>query len=109
MDRFSDTPAQVVSRIRLERMPRPAIGTYTAPADELEKAVSEIWAGVLRMDQIGREDNIFDLGGDSLHMTQIATRIWSSFHVRISIDTFFDNLTVASIATVVRKSGQPEP
>lgn len=109
MDGLSDTPAQVVSRIRLERRPRPAIGAYTAPADELEKAVSEIWSGVLRIDQIGREDNIFDVGGDSLHMTQIAARIWSSFHVRISIDTFFENLTVASIAAIVRNSGQLEP
>jgi acyl carrier protein len=108
MNRLSDTPAQVVSRIVFERRPRPAIGAYTAPADELEKAVSEIWAGVLRIDQVGREDNIFDIGGDSLHMTQIATRIWSSFHVRISIDVFFDNLTVASIAAVVRNSSQLE-
>jgi acyl carrier protein len=106
MNGSSDTPAQVVSRILFERRPRPAIGPYTAPADELENTVAEIWSGVLRIEQIGREDNIFDIGGDSLHMVQIASRIWSSFHVRISIDTFFENLTVASIASVVRNSGQ---
>jgi acyl carrier protein len=105
MDRLSDTPAEVVSRIQFERRPRPPIGGYTAPADELEAGVSEIWSGVLRIDQIGRDDNIFDLGGDSLHMTQIAARLWSRFHVRIAIDIFFENLTVASIAAVVRSSG----
>ena len=109
MDTFSDSPAQVVSRIRSERRPRPEIGEYTAPADELESAVSEIWSEVLRIDPIGRQDNIFDFGGDSLHMAQIAARIWTSFHVRISIDTFFENLTVASIAAVVRNSGPLEP
>jgi acyl carrier protein len=109
MDTFLDSPAHVVSRIRSERRPRPDIGEYTAPADELEGAVSEIWSEVLRIDPIGRQDNIFDFGGDSLHMTQIAARIWTRFHVRISIDAFFENLTVASIAAVVRDAGQLEP
>ena len=109
MGTFLDSPAHVVSRIRSERRPRPDIGEYTAPADELEGAVSEIWSEVLRIDPIGRQDNIFDFGGDSLHMTQIAARIWTRFHVRISIDTFFENLTVASITAVVRDAGQLEP
>jgi|ERR1700685_458143 phthiocerol/phenolphthiocerol synthesis type-I polyketide synthase E len=108
MDTFSDNPAEVVSRIRSERKSRPEVGEYTAPTDELEVAVSEIWSEVLRIEPIGPQDNIFDFGGDSLHMAQIAARIWTRFRVRISIDTFFENLTVASIAAVVRNSGQIE-
>jgi acyl carrier protein len=105
MEDTPETPAQIVSRLLSERRPRPGIGEYSCPSDQLEEAVSEIWSQVLRIDRVGRDDNIFDLGGDSLHMTQIAARIWQRFRSTISIETFFENLTVAEIAAVLRKTG----
>jgi aryl carrier-like protein len=48
--------------------------TYSAPSSERERLLAEIWAEVLRVEQVGTSDNIFELGADSLHMFQIAAR-----------------------------------
>lgn len=45
------------------------------PRTEMEKKISVIWKDVLRTDQIGVEDNIYALGGDSLSIFRIAARM----------------------------------
>jgi acyl-coenzyme A synthetase/AMP-(fatty) acid ligase/lauroyl/myristoyl acyltransferase/acyl carrier protein len=46
---------------------RPNLGEkYLAPRDEVEGSLVEIWKRLLQLDEIGVEDNFFDLGGDSL-------------------------------------------
>ena len=44
---------------------------YTAPRTELERQIAGIWAEALRLEQVGVEDNFFDLGGDSILAIQI--------------------------------------
>ncbi|MEU6643640.1 phosphopantetheine-binding protein [Saccharomonospora sp. NPDC046836] len=55
-----------------------------------EHQLAEIWAGVLKIDKIGREENFFNLGGDSLLATKVvlaARRRWQiDFTVRVLID-----------------------
>ena len=48
---------------------------YTAPRDEKETMLAEIWAAVLGMDKVGTTDNFFELGGDSIKAVQIAARM----------------------------------
>ncbi|TVT24691.1 amino acid adenylation domain-containing protein, partial [Amycolatopsis rhizosphaerae] len=39
---------------------------YVAPETDAEKTLAEIWAQVLHLDRVGRHDNFFTLGGDSI-------------------------------------------
>ncbi|HEV2146936.1 MAG TPA: amino acid adenylation domain-containing protein, partial [Longimicrobiaceae bacterium] len=39
---------------------------YEAPQGEVEQALAEIWAEVLRLERVGRWDHFFELGGHSL-------------------------------------------
>ena len=39
---------------------------YEAPVGEIEQKISEIWQQVLRVEQVGRNDQFFKLGGDSI-------------------------------------------
>ncbi len=58
------------------RHPRPAIATpYQAPGTPVEQKIAEVWQQVLGIDQIGVNDNILDLGGDSVQGIQIVARI----------------------------------
>jgi arthrofactin-type cyclic lipopeptide synthetase C len=39
---------------------------YAAPEGEVETALAQIWADVLQVERVGRQDHFFELGGHSL-------------------------------------------
>src|SRR5690606_33766309 len=50
----------------------------TAPETELESRLAGIWQDVLGIDAIGRDEDIFALGADSLSIFRIAARMLDS-------------------------------
>ncbi|MFD9895040.1 amino acid adenylation domain-containing protein [Amycolatopsis sp. NPDC059027] len=52
---------------------RPAGGT--APVGARERALAEVWSEVLQVPQVGRDENFFALGGDSLLVAQLIGRV----------------------------------
>jgi amino acid adenylation domain-containing protein len=48
--------------------------TYVQPRNAAEETMAEIWAEVLRLERVGINDNLFELGADSLHVFQITAR-----------------------------------
>jgi hypothetical protein len=77
LDALPRTPNGKVDRRRL-----PAAGLvkakddreHVAPRNPREQALSEICAGVLKLDRVGIEDSLFDLGADSVHLFQVVAR-----------------------------------
>src|SRR5205823_5940342 len=47
---------------------------YVAPRNAREHTLADIWAKVLRIDRVGVDDSLFELGADSLHVFQISAR-----------------------------------
>jgi len=70
--------------------------------DPLVAQVRAIWEQVLDLSPIAPDDDIFDLGGHSLTITQIIARMQRQLRVEISLDDFFDNPTIAGVVAVVR-------
>lgn len=58
---------------------------------QTERQLAMIWADVLKLDKVGREQDFFGLGGDSLLATTVVLEvrgIWNvNFTVRVLIDT----------------------
>ncbi|TGE11044.1 condensation domain-containing protein, partial [Hymenobacter elongatus] len=48
---------------------------YQAPRGEVETRLAQVWAGVLRREPIGRHDNFYDLGGDSIKSILVVSRL----------------------------------
>jgi hypothetical protein len=69
---------------------------YVAPRNPTEVKLAEIWAEVLGRDRVGIEDNIFEIGGDSLLIFRIAARA-SEAGLPISIRQFFLHRTIADV------------
>jgi pyochelin synthetase len=61
-----------------------------APRTDLEEAVAAIWAQALNMPHVGRDENLFDVGGDSLVAAQITGRVLEA--VPQAAGLFFDEL-----------------
>jgi amino acid adenylation domain-containing protein len=48
---------------------------FVAPANEAERAIAEVWKELLNVEKIGVHDNFFDLGGHSLLVIQLHSRL----------------------------------
>jgi acyl carrier protein len=85
--------------------PRPVISKpYTAPANEIEKKIVEAWQNFLGIEPIGIHDDFFELGGDSLKVTTILSKIHKSFDVEIPLNDFFHTPTPAGISGYIKNA-----
>jgi amino acid adenylation domain-containing protein len=71
---------------------------YVAPTSEVEKTIAAIWQEVLRVEKVGIHDNFFDLGGHSLLMVQIHTKLQKIFDKDISIVELFKYSNISSLS-----------
>jgi amino acid adenylation domain-containing protein len=81
---------------------RPEIAaSYAAPRNSIEETLVKIWADVLDLDQVGIDDNFFDLGGHSLAATRVIARVLDTFSLRLPVKALFNSPTVAEMATII--------
>jgi len=78
--------------------------TLTAPRTALEAALVNIWEEVLHVDPIGTEDDLFELGADSIHLFQITARA-SRQGIRASAKLLIRHRTIAALAAHLEESG----
>ena len=69
----------------------------TPPRTPPERQLAAIWSELLNVKEIGIDDNFFDLGGHSLLLTRLATRIEAGFGVRLPLRFLFDNPTLVEM------------
>ena len=77
---------------------RPAVGAFGAPRSPVEEILGEIWADVLKLDQVGLRDNFFELGGHSLLATQVMSRVQKAFQVELPLRSLFESPTLGEFA-----------
>lgn len=68
------------------------------PSSDLERAIAAIWQELLHVEQVGINDNFFDLGANSLLTMQANSRLRSSLNRSISLVEMFQFPTVAALA-----------
>ena len=93
---------------KLDRAALPAPGpeaysgaAYSAPSTPTEIELAGLWSALLQHPTIGRNDRFLLLGGDSLRLIQLASRIRQRFAVILPIRTLFKPLTLAQMAEAV--------
>ena len=103
LDRFPLLPNGKVDR---HALPPPDFetlhgGEYVAPRTPTERVVQGIWAVVLGVEHPGIHDNFFALGGHSLKVTQVVSRIAQELSKTISLRDFFNHPTIAELAALL--------
>ncbi|CRM47348.1 non-ribosomal peptide synthetase [Pseudomonas sp. 58 R 3] len=73
---------------------------YEAPQGEVEKVLAQIWADVLKVEQVGRHDNFFELGGHSLLAVNLIERMRRA-ELSADVRVLFSQPTLAALAAAV--------
>ncbi len=83
---------------------RPALSSaFVAPRNEMEEKIAAVWQGVLGLDQVGVNDNFFDLGGNSLIGLKVISRLKAEFPgADVSAVTLFEGPTVGALARLLQ-------
>jgi arthrofactin-type cyclic lipopeptide synthetase C len=102
-----------VDRKALPKPERAALFTreYEAPHNELESALAQIWAQVLQVERVGRQDHFFELGGHSLLAMRMVSQVRQRLGVELALGDLFANAELAAVAEAVAQAGrstQPE-
>jgi amino acid adenylation domain-containing protein len=71
------------------------------PQTETETLLADIWAEVLDVPQIFRDDDFFNLGGDSLKGAVVAAQVHSAFGIALSLGALADHPTIFALASFI--------
>ena len=93
-------------KISYRALPAPTFQTqagtqYEAPRTPIEETIADLFRQLTNAEKVGLYDNFFQLGGHSLLITQLASRIQSIFEVELSLRTLFEHPTVVDMALMV--------
>ena len=77
--------------------------SYVAPTTPTESIIAGVWAELLSVPRVGRHDDFFALGGDSLAAARAAATLSAMLGVNVPVRAMFERPTVAEFAAVVSR------
>ncbi|HYW08942.1 MAG TPA: amino acid adenylation domain-containing protein [Longimicrobium sp.] len=108
LEELPRTPGGKVDRLAL---PAPRAGGlaprdgYVPPRSATEGVLAELWGEVMKSGPVGVHERFFDLGGHSLSVLQLLSRIRAVLGAEVPLRDFFADPTVAGLAAVVDRLG----
>ena len=94
-------PLNANGKVDRKLLPEPefvSADQYEAPHGEVEETLAAIWAEVLGINRVGRNDNFFEVGGDSILSLQIVTKARRAGW-KITPRQLFERQTIATLAS----------
>jgi len=90
LEKLPLTPSGKIDRDALGPADEPQpLETYHSPETALQQTLASIWRELLGIERVGIDDNFFDLGGHSLLLLQLHSRLHEAFeNVPSAIDLF---------------------
>ncbi|WP_194815468.1 non-ribosomal peptide synthetase [Nocardia sp. XZ_19_385] len=84
--------------------PQPPAREYRAPSTTDEQIVAEVFASVLGIDRVGRDDDFFSLGGNSLSAVRVRAALAERLGIGVPLRLLFTYPQVDQLATALRSS-----
>ncbi|MDN3354203.1 amino acid adenylation domain-containing protein [Actinomadura sp. DC4] len=111
LDDLPLTPNGKLDHAALAARPLPRVAASAVSAADavtgdgrLLEDVRAIWSEVLGAERIGLDDDLFDLGGHSLTITQIAARMRRRLRLDLPLQVFYDTPTVRGVVAAAGQS-----
>ncbi|MFI8460810.1 condensation domain-containing protein [Kitasatospora sp. NPDC085464] len=86
-------------------------GTGGRPASEppvgpVETTLAALWQALLGLDDVGRDQNFFESGGNSILAARMIAQIREVLQVEVELRTLFEAVTVADLAAEIRRQAR---
>ena len=98
-------PTTLNGKIDRKRLPETAsrrvVSDSQLPLTQLERDLAKLWCKLLDIDNVGRNDSFFDLGGHSTLAARLIARIKTTFGKRVALTSFIQTPTIAHLARLL--------
>jgi acyl carrier protein len=81
---------------------------YEQPQGEKELMLARIWQEILGVARVGRQDDFFELGGDSMQVMKLMGRLAEAFRVDLPFAAVFEHPTLALMIEYVSNASSAE-
>jgi hypothetical protein len=108
-----ELPLTPTGKVDRRALPEPSLdrpdldNRYQAPGTPIEMILTEIWSEVLDIEEVGVNDNFFDLGGNSLHAARIVSGAAGYFQLDFPLTVVMEKPTIAELAKIVAGKIKP--
>ena len=76
--------------------------TYAAPQNDVEQKLVEIWQALFHIEQLGTQDNFFDLGGTSILAMQVVSQARKTGY-KLQAEDFFTHQTIEKLSILIKE------
>src|SRR5262249_8278397 len=102
-------PLSAHGKLDRNRLPEPPPSTTlskdsgSAPQTHAEEMLADIWAEVLKIEHIHRESSFFQLGGHSLLVMQVLSRVEKVWGIKMEVRALFENPRLDQLAARIEE------
>ncbi|MBP3569183.1 MAG: amino acid adenylation domain-containing protein [Lachnospiraceae bacterium] len=105
LDAMPMTPSGKTDRKNLPVLElTPQNNDYIEPVTDIEKRLAQLWEEQLHMERVGKTDDFFALGGDSLLAISMLAEIENEFHVEISMKDMMEQSALEQLALCIEQA-----
>jgi acyl carrier protein len=107
--RLAELPLSPNGKLDRKALPAPEIQAYSTrgyepPQGDMEIKGAAIWADILKLDKVGRHDNFFDLGGHSVMVVRVVTRLRQVLSRALEMRDLFAHPELSDLASVLENA-----
>ncbi|WP_254699005.1 non-ribosomal peptide synthase/polyketide synthase [Rhodococcus sp. SGAir0479] len=102
---LAELPISGSGKLDRQALPEPALEAreFQAPQTRVETMVAEVFADLLGVDRVGRDDDFFDLGGNSLIATRAVARLGEALDASVPVRALFEASSVRALAEWIER------
>lgn len=103
---IKEVPVSSNGKLDYRRLPEPVIdiesleGEFIEPGTDTERLIAEVWSEVLGLEQIGVNNNFFEMGGDSIKSILVVSRLKQK-GIQLTPQIIFKYSTISELADFI--------
>jgi len=87
-------------------LPQQTERIWAAPKGDMETVLAGVWQNVLRVERIGRHDNFFEMGGQSLLALRAVAALREALKVELPVQKLFAYPVLADLARAIERDAR---